>query len=310
VKDFKIAVVGIGATGSVLAAALLKQNPEIICVDPRLDLEKVLKKDGIKISGVLDLHIPVQNYLTRIKDLKDFGPDLIFISTKTYHLPQVLKDMEEIFTAGTKIISTHNGLGTEDLIAEKFGMDAAFRMSLNFGVSIISPGRIKMEFFRKPNPLGSLTTDNRVTGKEIAKLFTKSGLDTELVNDIKFHVWKKMVFKCSFASLCAVTDRTMSDIVSFPPTREIAFACFNEAFKVAKAMGYNLGDDLIEVASQRFGKTGSHKDSMWYDVANRLPTEIDYLGGKIVEYGRAKGIPTPYFIAMTNLVRALEDSYL
>ena len=54
----------------------------------------------------------------------------------------------------------------------------------------------------------------------------------------------------------------------------------------------------------------AHKDSMCFDLANETPTEIDFLCGKIVEYGRAKGVPTPYFVTMTNLVKALEDSYL
>jgi 2-dehydropantoate 2-reductase len=52
-----------------------------------------------------------------------------------------------------------------------------------------------------------------------------------------------------------------------------------------------------------------HKDSMCYDIANKRATEIDFLGGKIVEYGRQKGVPTPFYITMTNLVKALEASY-
>jgi len=49
---------------------------------------------------------------------------------------------------------------------------------------------------------------------------------------------------------------------------------------------------------------------MCYDIANKTPTEIDFLGGKVVEYAQELGISTPYYIAMTNLVKAMEDSYL
>ena len=55
---------------------------------------------------------------------------------------------------------------------------------------------------------------------------------------------------------------------------------------------------------------GAHKDSICYDIAHKTPTEIDFLGGKVVEYARNFGIPTPFYVAMTNLVKALEDSYL
>jgi ketopantoate reductase len=34
------------------------------------------------------------------------------------------------------------------------------------------------------------------------------------------------------------------------------------------------------------------------------------LGGKVVEYGRALGIPTPFFVTMNNLVKSVEESYL
>jgi 2-dehydropantoate 2-reductase len=41
-----------------------------------------------------------------------------------------------------------------------------------------------------------------------------------------------------------------------------------------------------------------------------MPTEIDFLGGKVVEYARQNGVATPFYIAMTNLVKAIEDRYL
>ena len=78
-KEFKIAVVGIGATGAVQAAALLKQNPEIVCIDPRPGLGEALKKKGITASGALDFQVQVRNFFARIQDLKDAPPDLIFI---------------------------------------------------------------------------------------------------------------------------------------------------------------------------------------------------------------------------------------
>jgi len=49
---------------------------------------------------------------------------------------------------------------------------------------------------------------------------------------------------------------------------------------------------------------------MCIDIENKTPTEIDYLGGKVVEYARLNGVATPFFTTMTNLVKAIEDRYL
>jgi 2-dehydropantoate 2-reductase len=125
-NDIKTAIVGIGATGSVLAAALLSKFPETFLIGRRPELGDDLRKKGINISGAINYLAPVKNFSNRIGDLKDFSPAFIFLCTKTFHLEQVLKDLQEVFTPGIKIISNHNGLGTEDLIAAKFGKETAF----------------------------------------------------------------------------------------------------------------------------------------------------------------------------------------
>ena len=309
-KDHKVAVVGIGATGTVVAAALLRKYPESVLVDPKPGWAEGLMKKGLRVSGQITDEVPVEHCVSAIDEIKELSPDLIFVCTKTFHLQQVLEELKGLVKPGTKIISTHNGLGTEDVVAEEFGVDAAFRMSLNFGVSLKGPGEVEVAFFNRPNYLGALTDENREMGQEIARELTEGGLDTQFVDDIKLHVWRKMIHKCSLSSICAVTDRSIGEILEFPPVREIADACFQEAVAVARAMGYDLGENYIESSMGYLEKAKAHKDSMCYDLANKTRTEIDFLGGKIVEYGRSKGVPTPYFVTMTNLVKALEDSYL
>lgn len=308
--DLRIAVVGIGATGAVLSAALLKQDPETVLVGSSALQGESLKKHGIKVSGELTYNIPVRHFCHRIETMASHDPNLVFISTKTFHLPQIVEDLKKVFQPETKIVSTHNGLGTEDVIAEAFGPDAAFRMSMNFGSSRKGAGEVEVAFFNRPNHLGSLTEENRQLGSKIADLLTQGGLDTECVDDIKLYVWKKMVMKCTMASLCAVTDRNLKSLIDFPPTREIAEGCFKEVLAVAKAEGYDLGDDYVKNAFGYLEKVGAHKDSICYDISHKAPTEIDFLGGKVVEYARKHGIPVPYYIAMTNLVKSIEDCYL
>ena len=309
-KDVRIAVLGIGATGAILAASLISSNPDTILVDPAPGVGQALEKDGINISGEISYSVPVKIFHNRISEIEKYNPNFIFISTKTYSLPRVLDELEGFYNPGTKIISTHNGLGTEDLIAERFGPHSAFRMNLNLGATVKRPGVIEATFFNRPNQLGGLVPENDQIGKEIAGLLTGSGLETEYVDDIKFYVWKKMILKCTMASICAVTDKTIRDALAFPPTREIAEACFNEALAVAKSKGYDFGEDYLKQGLAYLEKAGGHKDSMCNDIANQSPTEIDFLGGKVVEYAREAGISVPFYSTMTNLVKAIEDNYV
>ncbi len=306
----RIAVVGVGATGAVVAAALLKVSPETTLVTRRPDLRRALVDDGLNVSGALTYQVPVQSAVASVPELSRVDPDVVFICTKTTALHGVLDELEGVFRSGMKIVSAHNGLGTEDVVAERFGREAAFRMNLNFGAAISGPGTVETAFFNPPNHLGCLSKESREIGELVAALLTRGGLDTQLVDDIGLFVWKKMMMKCTMASICAVTDKTIKGALEFPPTREIADACFQEFLDVAAAMGYDLGQDHLTQAVAYLAKVGVHKDSMCHDIAARRRTEIDFLGGKVVEYARQKGIPTPHYVTMTNLVRALEDNYL
>ena len=46
-------------------------------------------------------------------------------------------------------------------------------------------------------------------------------------------------------------------------------------------MGYDLGEDYLKQALNYLEKVGVHKDSMCYDIENKTPTEIDFLGAKV-----------------------------
>jgi 2-dehydropantoate 2-reductase len=309
-QENRMAVVGIGATGTVLAAVLLSRYPETFLIGRKPDLGQVLASKGIHVSGEIACKVAVKNHSSHIGDLKAFRPSCIFLTTKTFHLEQVLENLETVFEPEMKIIACQNGLGPEDLVAERFGRESALRMSLNYGASLKGAGEVEVLFFNRPNHLGTLSDQNNQLAKQIADQLTGCGYDTEFVDDIKLFVWKKMIMKCTMASICAVTNKTIKEALDYAPTREIADACFQEAIAVARAMGYDLDENYLQQALGYLQKAGIHKDSMCNDLENRTPTEIDFLGAKVVEYARARGISTPFYLTMTNLVKAVESSYL
>ncbi|MFH1113648.1 MAG: 2-dehydropantoate 2-reductase N-terminal domain-containing protein [Pseudomonadota bacterium] len=112
--ELRIAVVGIGATGAVLAAALLDQYPDTMLVEPKPGVREAMLKAGIGISGEVSYKVPVRNFSDRIGMMKDFRPNLVFVSTKTFHLPKVLEELKEVVTDDTKIAMTNMVKAIED----------------------------------------------------------------------------------------------------------------------------------------------------------------------------------------------------
>jgi 2-dehydropantoate 2-reductase len=85
----------------------------------------------------------------------------------------------------------------------------------------------------------------------------------------------------------------------------------DEGKAVAAAQGIVLDADpeeLIDHAAKP-EVAYEHKASMLQDVEARRQTEVDFLNGGIGRFGRELGVPTPLNDAITQLVKALEDSW-
>jgi 2-dehydropantoate 2-reductase len=67
-------------------------------------------------------------------------------------------------------------------------------------------------------------------------------------------------------------------------------------------------EELIDYAA-RPDVAYEHRASMLQDVEARRPTEIDYLNGGIVRFGRDHGVETPVNLAVTALIKGLEASW-
>ncbi|GAB4265265.1 ketopantoate reductase family protein [Deferrisoma sp.] len=303
------AVVGVGATGTVLAAALLETCPETILVVSRPEAAEALRARGLRVTGAVEKAVRVGEVVVGPEGLAGRGADAVFLCTKTYDLPRVLDALEPAVRPGeTAVVSCHNGLGTEDDVAEQFGAESAFRMVLNYGCARRGPGEAEVAFFNPPNHLGAVSPAGRERAAALAGALTAGGLATEAVDDIGLSVWKKMVMKCTMAPICALADMTLREALTSPPSRRVADACFREVLAVARVLGYDLGEEYLAQVVAYLERAGVHKDSMCHDLAAGKPTEIEYLGARVVAYGERHGIPTPTYRVLTDLVRALEQS--
>jgi 2-dehydropantoate 2-reductase len=106
--------------------------------------------------------------------------------------------------------------------------------------------------------------------------------------------------------VCAVTGLTMAQAMNDPIVFQIIDSLVKECVSVARGNEIDLGWDFYPHAMEYMGKAGDHKPSMLIDIENKRRTEIDFMNGKFVEYGRQAGLETPYNKTLRALVKALE----
>jgi 2-dehydropantoate 2-reductase len=99
----------------------------------------------------------------------------------------------------------------------------------------------------------------------------------------------------------------MKEAMAHPDTLEIIEQIIFEAIEVAKAEEIKLGENFVKLCIRYLKNAGDHFPSLAVDLIAGRETEIDYMNGKIVEYGRKHYIRTPLNLTFTNLVKAISD---
>lgn len=303
---FKFGVIGIGPSGAILSSHLAAKGEDVAIVDLKYDHMTAIRNHGLKLTGIYDLKVRFDKTHTSITKLKQYDLDVIFICTKSFSLRTVLHELTDIYQDKMKIVCFQNGLDNEEMIADRFGPEAALRVVINHAGNVIDHGVIKVTFFHKPNYIGCLSKESEKITKEIAKVMTAAGMDTDYTPDIKFREWEKTIFHTALAPITAVTGQTMKDVMTLPETRELVDGLLCEAIAVAEARGIKLGNGFYEKGIRYLGTAGNHKPSMRVDIEDGIQTEIDFITGKVIEHAEKAGVKCPLNLTLYNLVKGRE----
>jgi 2-dehydropantoate 2-reductase len=147
--------------------------------------------------------------------------------------------------------------------------------------------------------------------ERLADACTRGGMPTAAVADARGPQWRKVIFNAATNPIGALTGLTHGRVCEQPALRALVSRLVDEGKAVASAQGIELDSDpeeLIDYAA-RPEIAYDHKASMLQDVEARRQTEVDYLNGGIVEFGRRYDVETPEHAAIWALVKGMEASW-
>ena len=303
----RICVVGCGAVGSLFAANLARlEDVEVWAYDLARDHVDAINRDGLRLSGAEDV-VGAVRATTDPNELPacDFG----IVATKAMHTEAAVEATAPAFTHGA-VASVQNGVGNEEAIASH--VERVIRGTTFPAGRIVEPGHVRWEvkgdttfgpFEPSPAPADAIAT--------LADACTRAGLPTQAVADARGPQWRKVIFNAATNPVGALTGLTHGRVCENPPLRALVTGLVDEGKAVARAQGIELDADpeeLIDHAA-RPDVAYDHKASMLQDVEARRATEVDYLNGGIVRFGREHGVPTPLNAAILALVKGTERSW-
>jgi len=303
----RICVVGCGAVGSLFAANLsLLDDVEVIAYDLFLAHVEAINAHGLRLSGAGE----VVGHPHATADASEIGPcDFGIVATKAMHTEAAIAATAGSFAQGS-VATVQNGLGNEEVLAGHVGR--VIRGTTFPAGKLLEPGHVQWDvkgdttlgpFEPSPAPLDAV--------ERLADACTRAGLPTSAVADARGPQWRKVIFNAATNPIGALTGLTHGRVCERPDLRTLVSGLVDEGKAVAAAQGIELDSDpeaLIDHAAKP-EVAYDHKASMLQDIEARRTTEIDFLNGGIVRFGREHGVPTPLNEAIWALVKGVEQSW-
>ena len=200
------------------------------------------------------------------------------------------------------VASVQNGVGNEEGIAPHVAR--VIRGTTFPAGKIVEPGVVQWDV--KGDTTFGPFEPSPASADEIARLaeaWTRGGMPARAVTDARGAQWRKVIFNASTNPIGALTGLTHGRVCERPDLRRLVSGLVDEGKAVAAAQGIELDADpeeLIDHAAKPEVAYG-HKASMLQDVEARRSTEVDWLNGGIVRFGRDHGVPTPLNEAVAAL---------
>jgi 2-dehydropantoate 2-reductase len=274
----RVAIVGVGAIGGVLAGLVQTANEHQITLCTRRPLPALTVETPDRTIAVQARNITGPDQATAV--------DWILVATKTYDSAAAAAWFPALSGPDTRLAVIQNGVEHRENFAGLFAPDRILPVVIDVPAERRPDGSILQ---RGP---ATMRVEDTADGAAFAALFADTKAHVELTPDFLSAAWAKLCINAAgvISALTLKPAGTLRD----EALGLVALGLIAECVAVARAEGATLDDGTGEriLANYRAGSPDSINSLLADRLANR-PTEIDARNGVILRRGEKHGIPTP-----------------
>jgi 2-dehydropantoate 2-reductase len=314
----RVAVVGAGAIGGYIGAALAHGGSDVVLISRGAQLA-ALRADGIRVRSARgDLHERPEatDDLAAIADA-----DLVVLGIKAYSLSEMAPRIAPFLSPDAAVLPAQNGVPwwffqsfhgeLGETVVEAVDPGGAITRAIEPrrvvgcvpypATELVAPGviqHIEGTRFTIGEPDGSLSERCRA----ISAAFVAGGLKCPVESDIRRELWLKLIGNVAFNTSTALTGATLGELALTAQTVELARAVMEECAAVGQALGIELPVSIDRRLEAGIA-VGDHRTSMLLDLEAGKPLEIECLSGAVLEIAGRVGVPAPHTSALDALIR-------
>lgn len=313
----RVAVIGAGAVGGLLAALLDRAGHDVE-VTARGEHLAAIQASGIALDGGYGAHTArvVAGETLRAR------PELAILATKGQDAEAALRANAGVLE-GVPLLVVQNGLGGIRVAGDVLPTSPLVGGLALFATSYLSPGRITVTAALPIVLGGAPGTDAGVVERFAALL--RGALPVEVVESLEGAQWTKLLIN-HVNALPAITGLSVQQTVADPALLRVLAASLRETVRIANRLGIRfsglqgipgwilpwLGRGPLGIAARlprllakRMGDVPNPASTLQSIRRGQL-TEIDFLNGAVVRVAGEHGMSAPINAALVELVHDVE----
>lgn len=320
----RVLSVGAGAIGSYIGGNLVLKGHQVVFLEqPHVAQE--LKQRGLSLEQdgeVRQISSPV--VASSLAEALDFGEyDVALFALKSFDTLPVVQTLLPYREQLPPFLCLQNGVDNEVILSDAFGKDKVIAGSVTSAIGRRGVGQIVLE---RKRGVGIAAT--HPISRRLATCFNVAGLNCRLYPRPADMKWSKMLTNLLANASSAILNMTPTQIYANPALYQMEMMQLREALNVMLARDIhpvNLpGTPVVALAfavrqlppwlSRPLlmravgGGRGDKMPSFHLDLyGGRGKSEVEFLNGAIVRYGKEHGIPTPVNHFLTETLKSLTE---
>jgi 2-dehydropantoate 2-reductase len=296
----KIAVLGPGGVGGLIAGALDRAGSEVVVV-AREQTAGVIARDGVHVQSVL-----LGDFVAHPRALAclDEPVDVLVVATKASGLAAAL---ERIAATPAIVLPLLNGLDHLAVLRERLPAATVLAGAIRVEADRPRPGVV---VHTSPFLLVNMASSEPAVAPAVHALedtLTRAGVPAQVMDSEAQVMWSKLVRLNALACTTSAYDVLLGEIRSTQRLRADLLGAIEEGSAVARAEG---ADDVdpekalaeLEAAHDTLGS------SMQRDIAAGREPELDAIPGAVMRAGARHGLRCPTIERLVAMIEARIDA--
>lgn len=300
-----VSIIGLGALGILFGNHLSRRVPrESLRVIADRERIKRYKTNKVYCNGAAcDF-----NYM-KPEELCE-PADLVIFTVKFSGLGDAIKAVKNQVGENTIILSALNGISSEAIIGETYGMDKLLYCVAQGMDAVKSGNRLEYEH------MGMLCFGEKEPGilsekvNRVAEFFGKTEFPYEAVTNMNRRLWGKFMLNVGVNQTVAIYEGNYGDVQKEGQARDTMIEAMREVMALSEYEGINLTEEDLNYWLNVLSTLGSNKKpSMRQDMEAGCFSEVELFAGEVIRLGSKYGIPTPVNRMLYEKIKFMENKY-